>query len=161
MKKIAYILLGAVLLSVACNRDEDYTAIGYYVWKNESDHTITLSSKRYRPAVGLPIINFDNKTLKPGKSLQEEYKVTGAGLIPPPSKFSNEMIVIYDDTLKMTYQAPPYEMRSPSPEHDKKLDPTIDTNYVEEDVEDGIRYTYTFTNDDYEDVKWLIEQIGR
>ncbi len=76
------------------------------------------------------------------------------GVAPPPSDFLAGLLVtvVFDDSIKVIYVRP---NSSPGDEYPNvnngiSFNPIWDDNYVQEDVKNGTRWTYTFTNADYE-----------
>ncbi len=156
MKKLIGLMM-SLLLGCACkpNTHEpqppivDYASYSYFIWINESDHLITLTGGRNGP-----IHDFTGKVIQPGESLEKESGWFGSPLLP--SEYTPVMVVVFDDGA---YQAIYGRYEAPFPDgYDRKYDLTWTENYVEENVDSpngcepcrGTRWTYTFTNADYE-----------
>ncbi len=167
MKRLIYLLFTATLFSVSCKHKSElgeviiveYIGYSYFVWINESDHVIFLSGARNGPTH-----DFTDKVIQPGESLEK----TGIGFVSPPIpvQYSPVMTVVFDDGA---YQATYDYHDQPIPEgYNIKYDLTWTENYVREEVDSpngcepclGARWTYTFTNADYEAAVRMSEAQG-
>ncbi len=155
MKKKKYLLpFTVILILIRCGYG-DPARESYYVWVNKSDHTITFTLDRFDPLPDredfLPVT--DEKTLESNGQIE----LTGGGMAysPPPSDLFDKMTITFHDGTEVVYcrrdYVPPHIDLLPLPEsYNKQYDPTFNSNYVQEDVKNGTRWTYTFTNADYE-----------
>lgn len=144
--------------------NKDYASVSYYVWVNESDHTVSLSVADYifynpeNPPYGKSGFV---ATLAPGESHTE--KEVAKALIPPV--FDN-MTVVFDGNgdsrrveFGLRYEGNKVPPKVYLPEgYDGKYNPLDERNYDYESVKSpdgcdecgGGRWTYVFTNADYE-----------
>jgi hypothetical protein len=158
MKKILYTSLLALTLAIAligCQKsdvtDTYPPSFCYYTWINESNHEITLSTN------GLSeddVRHFENIILPSGEQheIMLKYPVMLLSRPGPPHK----MTVLFDDRTEIVYDLSgsmlPPELYNPD------YNPTLTQNYTEEEVKKpeaylqptGTRWTYTFTDADYE-----------
>lgn len=129
-----------------CSNDTDYGGFSYFIWANDSDHRITLSvAREYGELV------IENEIIEPGESFESE-RVDGAiAYCPPPLSYIRYVEVVFEDGTKAIYikgYQPPRDS-----DYYSRQDPTIDWNYEEEVTASHAvrtRWTYTFTNADYE-----------
>ena len=88
----------------------------------------------------------------------------GMGVCPVPSSYIWKMTIIFDDgRLGFTYGVRYYQDdgRSYPPNYDAHYDPSIDDNYVFEDLRGNgrqpkERWTYVFTNADYDAAESMV-----
>lgn len=153
-KKLCFTLLALCACCVLNSCDpyvEDGASYSFYVWRNESVHTITLSlvvDDPFQSPSGKEL----NFTLVPGG----EYDAMRGGNTPPGDyRYNWRMTVLFDDG---TYGAEfDYGVEKPL-NYNADFDPTLKENYEYEEVENpydcrlcsGHRWTYTFTDADYE-----------
>ena len=134
MRKFLFFALSAIFTAgtpAGCNTD--YNAISYFVWVNDSDHKITLFVES---DLGC---EFKNEVILPGESFTA--MDNGMGVCPVPSSY----------IWKMSYP----------PNYDAHYDPSIDDNYVFEDLRGNgrqpkERWTYVFTNADYDAAEAMV-----
>ena len=130
MRKFLFFALSAIFTAgtpAGCNTD--YNAISYFVWVNDSDHKITLFVES---DLGC---EFKNEVILPGESFTA--MDNGMGVCPVPSSYIWKMTIIFDDgRLGFTYGVRYYQDdgRSYPPNYDAHYDPSIDDNYVFEDL---------------------------
>ena len=121
-----------------------------FVWVNDSDHKITLFVES---DLGC---EFKNEVILPGESFTA--MDNGMGVCPVPSSYIWKMTIIFDDgRLGFTYGVRYYQDdgRSYPPNYDAHYDPSIDDNYVFEDLRVTVVNLksvglMSFTNADYE-----------
>ncbi len=153
MKKSIFLLLVTMAVFCSCDPDRhtitDYKSTTYIVWANDSDHKITLSNIS---AVG--VLDFEKETIFSGESFQK-VTVRMGGVLHPQSY---EMIVVFDDDIKVIYRDSdiPVEHQEIGATYVWEYNPVEEENYKFEELGDhAYRYTYTFTNTDYEAAKKL------
>ena len=123
---------------------------------NDSDHKITLFVES---DLGC---EFKNEVILPGESFTA--MDNGMGVCPVPSSYIWKMTIIFDDgRLGFTYGVRYYQDdgRSYPPNYDAHYDPSIDDNYVFEDLrgygrQPKERWTYVFTNADYDAAEAMV-----
>ncbi len=176
MKRLLFLLLVTILGGVSCRHEPedppvfevDYAGFSYYLWKNESDHKIVLTGQYVVFMVGGVEVIHDmfQDEIQPGKSLQKEER--GFINTSPPGQYANVMTVSFDDgACEATYDFGFHGQPVPPDGYDERYDPRWTSNYVEENVDSpngcepcrGTRWTYTFTNADYEAAKAIVEEI--
>ncbi len=132
------VLLGACFL-LGC----DPLGRSHYIWKNDSDHTITLLGFGYG-------ISFENEVIPPGESFITDYGELGGGGVPPDIW---RMTVTFDNDIEMICGSPliPVENRVPGVNFDTSFNPMWEENYEYKKLgRYDYQWTYTFTNADYE-----------
>lgn len=137
--------------------DIDWLTYNYYVWDNESNHSITLSVDGwFNESSG-----FKNLLLQPGE--RHEEMVFFDGELSPGVGWT--VTVLFDDGFygtefywDETIDEDGYFVYRPFPEdYDVRYNPVAEENYLSEEVKNpegcrqcaGVRWTYTFTDDDY------------
>ncbi len=155
----------------------DYSGYSYYVWVNDSDYTITISSsdaRLYDPENPSQGKTWFEAELAPGEKCTEIYDMM-AGTMPPmvipkisvefddgTNTYSVEFSVEYGregDVYTSTYLPLDY---------DSDYHLYVEENYVSENVDSpqgcsecvGHRWTYTFTNADYEAAKSYVQGLS-
>lgn len=160
MKKRLFIALFAVILGVVtagCEKKPktivDWLTYNYYVWVNESNHSITLSVDGW---FNTARDGFKDLLLKPGEKHEE---MIGSDLYV---WYDWTVAVLFDDGLygtEFSWHYDVYGNGRPLPEdYDVRYNPVVEENYDSEEVKNpngcrqcaGVRWTYTFTDDDYE-----------
>ena len=149
MKRLLFGILATLPLAycmTGCSNDTDYGGFSYFIWANDSDHRITLSvAREYGELV------IENEIIEPGESFESE-RVDGAiAYCQPPSSYIRYVEVVFEDGTKAIYikgYQPPRDS-----DYYSRQDSTIDWNYEEEVTASHAvrtRWTYTFTNADYD-----------
>ncbi len=142
MKKLSFIAILAFSFSlIGCFPDPG--GISYFVWVNNSNHKITLEGQ-------YPHIRFE---IQPDEYY--ERKDGGISNVPSPADIWNKLTVVFDDEIEVIYSYPmvSLEGRKSNVNYDIPFNPVWDGNYLQENVKNGTRWTYTFTNADYEAAK--------
>lgn len=136
------------------------SSYSYYAWINESGHEITLSLSGARfddsDRPGYKKEGFENKVLAPGARFEEKLKEMRAPMPPTPSwtmtvRFDGQPEIIF----RSEYDGEKYIDFPEGYDHD--FNPVIEWNYTREHVEnpegnanwEATRWTYTFTDEDY------------
>ena len=148
MKKILFCILATLPLAycmTGCSNETDFGGFSYFIWANDSDHRITLSvAREYGELV------IENEIIEPGESFESEKVDGGMADCPSPSDYIRYMTVAFEDGIEALYVT---GILPPRDSDYSKQDPTIDWNYEEEvTVSHAVRtrWTYTFTNADYD-----------
>lgn len=153
MKKIllfaATALLSIYMLSGCRLAITDWNTHNYYVWVNNSDHKISLSFEEYYGTSYRYM--FENVILEPGEKHEEIVSIEGTY----PPGWNWRVTVLFDDGTYVAKYG--YGVEKPT-NYDWHYDPTLESNYAFEEVKNpegcrqcpGKRWTYTFTDEDYE-----------
>ena len=139
MKNLIWILAAIMLAGCGDNeegQDGDPPGYSLFIWSNESDHRITMTVTD----------RFEKKEILPGESLLQEE----VGFVTPPS-LEGYMI----DGVSIVFDDGPYGGVFFRTDKVTAFNPCLECNYtVERSNIDGYigfcRWTYTFTNADYD-----------
>lgn len=146
MKKYLFLLV-VVLVIGGCQKEEekfepivDRASISHYIWQNDSDHRIkmTIYDEFYDEA-GERLSGVEEEML-PGESIIRERGMIGW---PPSPEFRRGIKMVFDDG--------PYGGNFPlSKNFVLPYDITQETYFKREIEDDIVKWTYTFTNADYD-----------
>ena len=161
MKKV--FLFSAIVVgyigSMSCDRQQrlvDRESYNYYVWVNQSSHSVTLSlSGAYLDDADRPGYSkegFEKIKFLPGAK-HAEMGGTSESLDPPGIGWT--MTVQFDDLSAVEFSGLWPDLYPAG--YDPDFNPTLERNYASEEVEypegcemcPGMRWTYTFTDEDY------------
>ena len=129
----------------------DYIGVSYFIWGNNSDYQIKFSGRGYE-------LNLENEIIQPGNSLEKEARNMGIPL-SPMGQFS-EITLVFDENIKAIYGHPttPSEYQNSDVNYNQPYNPVWDGNYALEKLDAyAHRWTYTFTNADYEAARAISE----
>ncbi len=135
-----------------------------YRWINESDHQIKLSCQ----SVFDGDLSFENETIQLGTFFEVKIEDEYSSVIPRVALY--KITVVFDDDLSVVYGSTGSytSVREPDVIYDNPFNPTWDENYVWKVLKKGeepayswaVRWTYTFTNADYEAARAISEAQG-
>ena len=179
MRKILFFGFAMLLLSGCRHDDIDYYHLhySYYPWVNNSDHTIELTlSGAELFSGGDPVSGYKNDrdgfevVLEPGESHIDFYSELDQ-FMPPFSTHLWKMRVLFDDeySVEFSYRFDADNGRAFLPEgYDANHNLADFANYTDQEVKNpegcrdchGTRWTYTFTNNDFEVAKaWAESEL--
>lgn len=158
------------LLVAACKKEDSFTitdwvGYGYYIWQNDSDHLI-------RAQIASPGIPDPSRMIDFALSPKQTYELTAKGGRLGDSfgfSWTESFLVSFDgDRFKADYRGAFYPDAGPFFQqigYNIRRDPTRQDNYAAEKVDapegckecPGMRYTYRFTEADYEAAKAMAE----
>ena len=146
MKKYLFLLIVA-LIAAGCHEEEkksetivDPMSISLYIWQNDSDHRIRMTIyDKLRDETGEWVSGVEEEML-PGESIIRENGGTGW---PPSPNFRQGIKMVFDDG--------PYGGNFPLPDSFLSQYDISHENNFKRQRDDGItKWTYTFTNADYD-----------
>lgn len=175
MKKRSFIVLFALVLGVilaGCEKKKergpiDPVGYSYYTWVNQSSHPITFSLEGNFEDPEQPGYSKNGFEVVLGVGEKHEEMRTGfAEVYPPYPGWCDSATVLFHDGVSVEFGWQEYHneetgylyFRSLPENYTTRYNPIVEENYDMEEVEKpngcslcpGARWTYTFTDDDYE-----------